>query len=84
MQIKQEVFLTLQKQLEMAEIDMVKNTPVINVLDHAVPAQIQAKPNKKVLIVLGGFIGVFISIGWLILISFIRRFKIKESEIKFS
>ena len=53
--IKREVFIALAKQRELALIDGVKKTPVINMLDSGERAVRQDRPNRKV-IVLSAFI----------------------------
>ena len=60
--IKQEVYLTLQKEREMAEIELVKETPVINVLDDAMKPQYPSKPKKKLIAIVGAFAGFFLSL----------------------
>ena len=60
--IKQEVYLTLQKEREMAEIDLVKETPVINVLDEAVKPEERAKPKRKLIVIVATFGGFFFSV----------------------
>ena len=45
--LKQEVYTTLQTEREMAEIELVKETPVINVLDEAVAPEQRAKPKES-------------------------------------
>ena len=60
--IKQEVYLTLQQEREMAEIELVKETPVINVLDEAVSPVLRAKPKRKLIVIVGVFAGFFLSL----------------------
>lgn len=67
-EIKQQVYLTLQKEREMAEIDLVKETPVINVLDEAMVPQERAKPKRKLIVIVGTFAGFFMSLLIVVLI----------------
>jgi uncharacterized protein involved in exopolysaccharide biosynthesis len=60
--VKQQVYLTLQQEREMAEIELVKETPVINVLDEAVPPEYPSKPKKKLIVIVGTFAGFFLSL----------------------
>jgi len=60
--IKQEVYLTLQKEKEMSEIELVKETPVINVLDEAVKPEQRAKPKRKLIVIVAIFGGFFFSL----------------------
>ncbi|MGM0531658.1 MAG: Wzz/FepE/Etk N-terminal domain-containing protein [Bacteroidota bacterium] len=60
--LKQEVYTTLQTESEMAEIDMIKETPVINLLDEAVAPEQRAKPKRKLIVIVGTFAGFFLSL----------------------
>lgn len=60
--IKQEVYIVLQKELEMTKIDLVKETPVINLLDEATPPVLRAKPKRKLIVLLGVLAGLAISV----------------------
>ena len=60
--VKQQVYLTLQQEREMAEIELVKETPVINVLDEAVAPEFPSKPKKKLIVIVGTFAGFFVSL----------------------
>ena len=63
---KQQVYVTLQQQLELARISEVKQTPIINILDEARPPVSKSRPNRAIislLSLLAGFLfGTSISI----------------------
>ena len=52
MEVNQQVYITLRQQYEMARINELKETPVINILDFGEPASEQAKPQKILIIFL--------------------------------
>ena len=52
MEVNQQVYITLRQQYEMARINELKETPVINILDFGEPASDQAKPQKLLVIIL--------------------------------
>jgi uncharacterized protein involved in exopolysaccharide biosynthesis len=66
-QIRQEVYLTLKREYETARIQEVNDTPVITVVDSAVPPQEKSKPKRGLLVLLalvvGGMLGVFGAFG---------------------
>lgn len=66
-EIRQEVYLTLKREYETARIEEVNDTPVITVIDPAVPPQQRSKPKRKLLVVLAfvlsGMVGVFWAFG---------------------
>jgi len=63
---KQQVYVTLQQQLELARISEVKQTPIINILDEASPPVSKSRPNRAIILLLSllaGFLfGASISI----------------------
>jgi len=77
--IKQEVYLTLQKEREMAEIELVKETPVINVLDDAIKPEQRAKPKRKLIVIVGTFAGFFLSLLIVVMI-YVWRYVKGEME----
>ena len=58
---KKEVFLTLQQQLELARIEEVRQSPILHILDFAVPATRYSSPNRVLFLVLFALIGFFAS-----------------------
>ena len=61
-EVNQEVFITLRKQLEIAKIESNKERLYINVLDKAYPNPSKNKPNRLLLIFIFTFLGLFFSI----------------------
>jgi len=66
-EMKQQVYITLQQQLELARIDEVKQTPVIHTLDVAEAAIKKDKPKRKLIVILsmmlGGIVGTIIKLS---------------------
>jgi len=60
-EIRQEVYLTLTREYETARIQEVNDTPVITVIDAAVPPKEKSKPKRIVLASLAFFVGGMIS-----------------------
>jgi len=54
---KQQVYVTLQQQLELARISEVKQTPIINILDEARPPVNKSKPNRAIISLLSFLAG---------------------------
>ena len=65
--IRQEVYLTLKREFETARIEEVNDTPVITVIDKAIPPQKRSRPQRAMMVLLalitGGLAGVFWAIG---------------------
>ncbi len=60
-EVKKEVYLTLQQQLELARIEEVKQSPILHVLDYAVPPTRKSSPNRIAFLVLSGIFGFLLS-----------------------
>ena len=58
---KKQVYLTLQQQLELARIEEVKQSPILHVLDYAVPPIRKSFPRRSVFIFTSLLIGLLIS-----------------------
>ena len=78
--IKQEVFTTLRRSYEEARIQEVNDTPVITVIDQAVPPQERSSPKRKLNVILafflGGVLGVFGAFGR----EFVERARERDRE----
>ena len=46
LEAKKQIYLTLQQQLELARIEEVKQTPILHILDHAIPPARKSSPNR--------------------------------------
>tara|TARA_B000000475_G_scaffold44558_2_gene33535 strand:- start:14177 stop:15352 length:1176 start_codon:yes stop_codon:yes gene_type:complete len=60
---KQQVYVTLQKQLELARINEVKQTPIINILDEAKPPVNKSRPSRAIIVLLSMFAGFIFSLS---------------------
>ena len=58
---KKEVYLTLQKQLELARIEEVKQSPILHILDYAVPPIRKSSPNRLFFLIASIFFGIAFS-----------------------
>ena len=54
---KQQVYVTLQQQLELARINEVRQTPIINILDEAKASINKSRPNRTLILILSIFSG---------------------------
>ena len=55
---KKEVYLTLQKQLELARIEEVKQTSVLHILDYAIAPSRKSSPNRLFFLVFSAIFGM--------------------------
>ena len=60
-EVKKEVYLTLQQQLELARIEEVKQSPILHILDHAYPPSRKSSPNRILFSIIFLLLGLFYS-----------------------
>jgi uncharacterized protein involved in exopolysaccharide biosynthesis len=62
-QLKQEVFLTLTKAYEQARISEVRDTPVLTVIDPAVPPVLRTRPRRVIGTIIAGILTGLVGVG---------------------
>ena len=60
-EIKTQVYITLQQQYELARIEEVKETPSVIILDEGKPAAKKEKPKRVLLVIISAIIGQLVS-----------------------
>lgn len=78
--LRQEVYLTLGRELETARIEEVNDAPVISVIQQAVPPQFKSAPRRAVIIVLGGTLGVLLALCWVGAAELFRRLRVVDGD----
>jgi len=80
-QVKQEtLYALLAQQYEQAKIQEASDEISITVLDPAIPAVTRSKPNRKLLVLMGGVIGLMLSLGLVITLNMIEQYKHESSD----
>lgn len=62
--IRQEIYLTLKREYETARIEEVNETPVLTVIDHAIPPRERSKPRRRLLVLLALALGGVVGVAW--------------------
>ncbi len=62
-QLKQEVFLTLTKTYEQARISEVRDTPVLTVIDSAVPPVLRSRPRRLLGTLIAALLAAIVGVG---------------------
>ncbi|MCH8856466.1 MAG: hypothetical protein IIA03_09550, partial [Proteobacteria bacterium] len=65
--VGENVFEMLTQEYEKARIEEARDTPTVNVLDVAVVPELRSRPKRKILVLLGGIVGL----GWSSLLALI-------------
>ncbi len=78
--LRQEVYLTLSRELETSRIEEVNDAPVISVIQSAVTPRFKSAPRRAVIIVLGGTLGVLLALCWVGGAELLRRLREDNEE----
>lgn len=78
--IKQEVVITLRRQYEDARIQEVNDTPIISVIDQAVPPQHRVSPRRKRMVILALFIGAVLAVSVAFAFEYLQRTRLKHES----
>ena len=76
--VNQEVYITIKKQLELSKIEESKERLFINILDEASPSVYKEYPKRLIIIISFTILGVFISILYLLVIFRVNQLVIKK------
>ena len=80
-EIRQEVYLTLRREYETARIEEVNDTPVITVVDSAVPPVQKSGPKRALLVVLGLVLGGIVGALWAASVEYIKHVRNERKEL---
>jgi tyrosine-protein kinase Etk/Wzc len=73
--VQETVWELLNQQYYQAKIQEARDTPTIQVLDEAVPPELRTKPKRKLLVLIGSFLALMISIFWAFVSEYVDRVK---------
>lgn len=71
--IRQEVYLTLSRELETAKIEEVNDTPVITIIDPPVVPRERSKPKPVRVAILGLVLGAAIAVAWAFIADYLNQ-----------
>ena len=75
LKIQEVIFELLTSQYEQAKIQEAKDTPTVQVLDHAVPPEKRTKPKRKVIVIVAGICSLFMSTSYAFLKEYLEKIK---------
>ena len=78
--IKEELFTTLSRHYEEARIQEVNDTPVITVIDRAVPPDRKWSPKRRVIVILTFVFGCMVAVLSALLSEYFRRTKAERVD----
>jgi uncharacterized protein involved in exopolysaccharide biosynthesis len=77
-EVKQEIYLTLAREFEKAQIDEVNDTPGLTVIDAAVPIEARSFPRPVLFGVMALVVSFVTAIAWIVATEFISRLRISD------
>ena len=80
-EVRQEIYLTLKREYETARIEEVNDTPVITVVDPAVPPQRRSSPKRSVLVLMAFVLGAIASTSWALGAEYLDRVRRKDEAL---
>ena len=80
-QVKQEtLYALLAQQYEQVKIEEASDEISLVILDSAIPPVRKSKPNRRLLLLLGGVIGLMLSFGLVITLNLVEKYKDDQSS----
>lgn len=79
-QVAQETYLTLKRQYEEARVEEVNDTPVLTVVDSAIPAARPSRPRRTLSVLLGLLLGTGLGVAGALLGEYLARLRREGSE----
>jgi len=67
LELKENSFIDILKEIELKEIEIKRTSPVVNVLDYATAPTIKSAPRRKLIAIIGTLLTIFISMSYCIL-----------------
>ncbi len=80
-EIRQEIYVTLKREYETARIEEVNDTPVITVIDPAVPPHRKSRPNRTLLVLMALALGGLLSVSWAMSAEYLERVRRKDEAL---
>jgi uncharacterized protein involved in exopolysaccharide biosynthesis len=72
---REALFDMIAKQLEAARLDEAKSAPLVQVVDRAVASQKSLWPDRLLQVIVGGLIGLFIALAWVLGTELVERLR---------
>jgi len=80
LEISQQIYLTVRKEFELARIEEIRDTPVINVLDKAEPPFEKSRPKRTIIVIVAGFLGLFANVFLSFFLEYFERLKKDDQD----
>jgi uncharacterized protein involved in exopolysaccharide biosynthesis len=79
-QVSQDVYLTLRRELETSRIQEVNDTPLLTVVDSAVPPLRRSSPARTRLVLIAFLAAAFLAIGWAYALEYLTRLRERDPD----
>jgi len=80
LKVQETLYAMLTSQYEQAKIAEARDTPTVQVLDPAIPAEMKSKPRIALNMMISGVLALFLSIFLAFFLEYLERIRVQESE----
>ncbi len=77
-QMRQEVYSTLRREFEVARLDEVNDTPVLTVIDPAIPPATRSSPARVRMVLVAALLGFGLGLGLAFLTEYLRQSRVRQ------
>ncbi len=77
-QMRQEVYSTLRREFEVARLEEVNDTPVLTVIDPAIPPATRSSPARVRMVLVAALLGIGFGLGLAFLTEYLRQSRVRE------
>lgn len=77
-QMRQEVYGTLRREFEVARLEEVNDTPVLTVIDPAIPPTTRSSPARVRMVVVASLLGAGLGLGLAFLTEYLRQSRVRQ------
>lgn len=75
------MFIELKKQYELAKLEEIKNTPVVQILDKARPPAEKSGPKRSIIVLVAGFLSFTFVTVWLVMTNYINQAATQNASV---
>jgi uncharacterized protein involved in exopolysaccharide biosynthesis len=77
-QMRQEVYSTLRREFEVARLEEINDTPVLTVIDPAIPPATRSSPARVRMVLVASLLGIGLGLGLAFLTEYLRQSRVRQ------
>jgi len=80
LKVQETLYALLISQYEQAKLSEARDTPTVQVLDAAIPAEMKSKPSITLNVIIGGLLALFVGIFLAFFLEYLERIRARQAE----